>query len=414
MNGVSVALPVHIAGPHFERALASIQDQTHADLDIMVVLNGSDAQTRRRARETGAGDGRIRIIELQHANLAEALNEALRRAHHEFVARMDADDISSVDRIARQSAHMREHPALIGLGTAFARLGTGGEVMEEVRPPTDPRELRWRLLLGNQFCHGSMMLRRSAVLASGAYNPRCRRAQDYELWARLSRTHDLANLPDILYMHRQRDEHATAGQDPDQAKVSTRVLLHYWRNLPSVRTGDAIRSLEPALCSFAEGGPEAGASIREVEGFMREHGPSREALTAWLWARVEHTERLLASTRSARAREVASQIRASGVSSIYLWGAGAHTAWLMAQLEGSEVTPVGIVDDHLAGDVAHGMRILRPDDLRPGDHALISTDLHEDAVWRASARIRERGVRVWRLYAQDHEATGDGTIALAS
>jgi len=183
--GVSVALPVYRAEPgSLGRSVACIRDQTLRELDIAIVLNGSDPATTRLAHDLASQDGRIRVHSLPAPNLAAALNLALREARFDLVARMDADDECPPGRLARQTAFLEANPRI-------AAVGSGVEIRDEsgntsvAHPPTDPAEVRWRLCLGNVLCHGAMMLRRAEVMAVGGYDPRYQYAQDYDLWLRL-------------------------------------------------------------------------------------------------------------------------------------------------------------------------------------------------------------------------------------
>jgi hypothetical protein len=92
-------------------------------------------------------------------------------------------------------------------------------------------------------------------------------------------------------------------------------------------------------------------------------------------------------------------LRAAGAEELWLWGAGSHTAWLLDRREDLGIPIAGIIDDRLAGKHRLGFNIAHPDALAAGQHALISSDAHEDEIWEASATARGRGVNVHRLYA---------------
>jgi hypothetical protein len=108
--------------------------------------------------------------------------------------------------------------------------------------------------------------------------------------------------------------------------------------------------------------------------------------------------------RLARLREVGGALLNEGVERLWLWGAGAHTAWVLDHAPELGVPIAGVVDDALAGRHRHGFRVGEPDELPGGAHALISTDRHEREIWERAAPLRERGVRVWRLYTGDGDA----------
>lgn len=406
MNAVSVAMPVHRAGPHFEAAAASILGQTLRDLELMIVLNGADAGTRARATAIAEADGRVRLLELPDANLAAALNASLGLARHELVARMDSDDVSLPARLERQSERMRAEPSLVALGCAFERMSCTGEVLARVAPPTDARDTRWRLLLENVFAHGSMMLRRSAVLDAGGYDERALRAQDYELWLRLSaKGLALANLPETLYRYRERPGADVSGPwlaGSEQARVASVAMVNAWGALPPDETGALPDRVAEAL-----GGAGSCAEVgRLIEQLMRESGPSREGLIAYLWAHWlggAQRENALLAGRRALAREAGGRLRRAGAQSVWLWGAGAHSAWLLQHRELLNVGIRGLIDDRAPGRLLGGLRAEPPSVAAPGEHVLLSSETFEHAMWQASEPLRARGVRVWRFYTASND-----------
>ena len=400
--GISVALPVSRADPALlARAVRCVQNQSLSDLDITLVLNGSDAPTTSAAKDLAASDRRIRILELPRANLAAALNLALREARHELIARMDADDECPPDRFARQAAYLALNPAVSALGTAYERIGPNGAPLGTVNPPTDPAEIRWRVLVENTFCHGSMMLRRTPVLDSGGYDPACERAQDYDLWIRLSRRHDLANLPEILYRHSARSDSDQPAPSQAQAATAARALLRAWRDLPSAAEA-SLSSLERAIAAAHTGNP---AAVELTRAALNNTAPSPEGLLAWLLTRAGPATQATETCRRARLREVGANIAAAGVEAVWLWGAGRHTDWLLRHRHDLRLSIRGIIDDHRHGDTHLGFNVQPPTALAPGEHALLSSDWHEEALWNSSAPHRARGVHIWRLYADQAAAS---------
>lgn len=394
---VSVALPVHRDDGLLAHAFACITRQKLRDLEILILLNGADGDTTQRAKALAAGDPRARIIELPEPNLAAALNVALEASHAPLVARMDADDRCPPDRLELQAARMRAEPRLAALGCAWEMVDSDQKVLSTVRPPTDPAEARWRLLLGNPFAHGSMMLRREAVLAVGGYDTRCTRAQDFELWLRLSRTAGLAALPQVLYQHRTRSPEDHSGSTTDQAGFAAAALLRAWHSLPS---GDN-QAIAPALAQSLERGNRPGEAAESLEAILRA-APSRDALLSWLytqWANPPAPRRAIEACREARLREVGRELRNAGIDRIWIWGAGSHTRWLLDHAADLAVPIQGIVDDGASSQQRFGLTIQPPQAIAAGQTALLSSDWHEDAMWESSAPHRARGVRIVRFYA---------------
>ncbi|CAM9313989.1 unnamed protein product, partial [Hapterophycus canaliculatus] len=160
--------------------------------------------------------------------LADSLNEGLREAKSDLVARMDADDVCMPGRLRRQMSFMLENPHVAVLGTSVATFSgpSKGEqrqgqqqrqqqqgqrvereagatlrlpasrVQRIARHPTDPELLAWSMLFGCCVAHPSVMLRRDRIVQAGGYDPETEPAEDYDLWLRVEALEpgSLANL----------------------------------------------------------------------------------------------------------------------------------------------------------------------------------------------------------------------------
>ncbi len=393
---VTVLLPAHREGPLLEEAAASIFAQTHQDFALLIILNAVDPPTAEAAERLAARDTRVRIIRRPQGHLAGALNAGIAAAQTEWLVRMDADDTCAPERIECQLEFAAAHPELAAIGSAFITVDGQGRRLAVHRPPVDPREARWRLLISNPFAHGSMLLRRSALIALNGYDESLPRAQDLELWLRLSGR--IAAAPDVLYTHRQRAVDSYSGSD-QQAAVAARLLANAWLELPAAPAHDVIAALQHVMTPVLH---KEGPGIAEVESRLTEQGPTRELIMAWLWAR-EHTPSL---TRRAtdiclgsRIREVLGPKRAAGLTEIKLWGSGAHTGRALPHLHAMGIRVTAIVDDYPQAQPIYGLPIERTDTLAAGDTVLLSSDTFESLMWRRSAPARARGVRVIPLYA---------------
>jgi glycosyltransferase EpsE len=395
--GVTVLLPVWRCEPEvLGRAFGSIAAQSYDELEILVLPNGSDTVTREAAIRLCDGEPRARVIKLERANLAAALNVGLEQARHELVARMDADDVCAPERIGVQVAAMEGRAEVVALGTAYEIVGEDGETVGLVTAPVDPGEARWRLLVSNPFAHGSMMLRRSVVLEAGGYDESFERSQDYELWVRLSVEMGLevCAIPEVLYSLTRTDR--AFGATEAQGAAAARVMARAWGGLGRGALDERV------LASMIERQDVSGA-VSAAAGRLAADGPTVLGVAGWLfgqWANPGSHVKAFDVARGARVREVGRAMRSAGVERVWVWGAGRHTGWLLEHLDDLGVEIGGIVDDALSGQVRFGFVVESPAVLAGGDEVLLSSDWHEDAMWDSSSGARDRGVRVWRVYGE--------------
>ncbi len=226
---VSVLLAVHDGAPWVKDAVASVLAQTLADLELVVVDDGSADATP--ALLAGIADRRLRVERRPRAGLTRALNLALGLARAPIVARLDADDVALPERLARQVAFLDAHPEIGVLGSAAREVNGEGREVRVVRPPEDDAALRRALIRRNPMVHSTVTMRRLAVEGVGGYDARFAVAQDYDLWMRLAAVTRLANLPDALVVRRLLPGRVSVARDADRLRAEARAR---WR---AVRAG---------------------------------------------------------------------------------------------------------------------------------------------------------------------------------
>ncbi len=92
MPKVSVILPCYNVEPYLPRAVESVLSQTHADFELLVVIDGSPDNSRQIAESYAQKDHRIKVFEKQNGGLSDARNYGLERAMGQFIYFMDSDD----------------------------------------------------------------------------------------------------------------------------------------------------------------------------------------------------------------------------------------------------------------------------------------------------------------------------------
>ncbi|MCX6954110.1 MAG: glycosyltransferase [Verrucomicrobia bacterium] len=203
---VSVVLPVYNAAITVARAVESIRAQTWADWELVIVDDGSTDGTREILRGLAEVERRIRLIEREHAGVAEAANAGAAAARGAFIARMDADDVSWPERLARQVEYL-EAPAsrevgVIGCGVEFGgdRVANAGYALhvDWVNSLVTPEEIALNRFVEQPVVNPSVLFRRELVARHGGYRdgdfP-----EDYELWLRwLDAGVRIAKVPEVL------------------------------------------------------------------------------------------------------------------------------------------------------------------------------------------------------------------------
>ena len=226
---VSVLMSVRDGMPWLEGAIASILGQTLADLELIVLDDGSRDGTGRFLGSLQ--DPRLRVRRQSPVGLTASLNRALALARAPLVARLDADDFAVPERLARQVAFLEAHPEVGVLGSAAREVDLEGREVDVIRPPLDDAAIRRTLIRANPFVHSTVVVRRAALDRAGAYDERLAVAQDYDLWMRLAAVTRLANLPDALVTRRLLPNRMSATREGERLRTEVGVR---WR---AVRRG---------------------------------------------------------------------------------------------------------------------------------------------------------------------------------
>jgi glycosyltransferase involved in cell wall biosynthesis len=193
-----------VADEQLRLAVQSCLDQDFEDFELILIVNGVKAREVLSAVATWFGhDQRIRIFCTEVRHLIFSLSLGLHHARGELVARMDSDDLSTPDRLARQVEFMRMHPGVAVLGTAYTLIDSNGVTTKTVHPPALNADIRRAMLWRNPICHPSVMFRRKVVLEVGGYLGGLH-AEDYDLWLRLAAhpAYKFANLAEVCLGYR--------------------------------------------------------------------------------------------------------------------------------------------------------------------------------------------------------------------
>jgi len=236
--------------PQVGEAVQSVLSQTAADLELIVIDDGSSDATPAILRSFR--DPRLRIIRRARGGLTSALNAGLALARAPLLARLDADDIALPRRFEQQLEYLERHPEVGLLGTAARETDAAGQEVAIVRPPTDDALIRRALIRRNPFVHSSIVMRRVAVVQVGGYEEAFPVAQDYDLWMRMSRVTRMANLSDLLVIRRLLPGRVTAARESERFKAEAHIR---WR---AVRSGAyppwcAVWALRPLLAQALPG-----------------------------------------------------------------------------------------------------------------------------------------------------------------
>lgn len=216
---VSVIMSVYNAEKHLRKAIESILNQTFKDFEFIIINDGSTDTSLEIIKSYH--DPRIRLIEQENQGLAKSLNTGIKTSQGEYIARMDADDVSLPERFQLQAEFLDNHLDHGLLGTTFFVLDEESNILTVKPVLLNDIDLRRELLYQTPFAHGSVMIRKNILKKIGPfiYRQEFDNSEDYDLWSRLAQVTKIANLPHILYMWRNNPQGITALKRPRQLRL---------------------------------------------------------------------------------------------------------------------------------------------------------------------------------------------------
>lgn len=193
---------------HVAMAIDSVLEQSLTDFEFIICDDGSTDGTWGVLKQFAAKDSRIQIIRNEvNQKSGYARNRAIELSSGKYIAIMDADDVSHLQRFEKQAAFLDTHSqhGFVGSYGEFFH-DTVGDEKEVYRLPKEP--LAENMLFSLPFIHASCMFRREVLEKIGGYDirPKRYRVEDYDLLLRVYEAgYSGANIPEVLYYIR-RDE----------------------------------------------------------------------------------------------------------------------------------------------------------------------------------------------------------------
>lgn len=275
---LSVLMSVRDAGSFLEPALESVLTQLGPEDEFLIRDDGSTDGSRKLLELAADRDGRVVLTLGEPLGLAASLNRLMAGARGEYLARMDADDISLPGRFEAQMGEL-EQRGLDLLSSAKAHINAAGQLIDEIAgAPQDVESLERGF---NPFTHGSWMMRRNVVEQGMRYDENMPSSQDYDFLLRAQiHGYRLGLSKQISYHLRMHENSVGATRAREQMQQKLIALERYWQSSAStqrhsklavvhVRQGRALHALLHALMGLPSG--HVKSSLRELWWHFRNH-----------------------------------------------------------------------------------------------------------------------------------------------
>ena len=214
-NKIAVILPVYKKDKveYLNKSVQSILYQTFKNIHLFIGVDGPVGDDLQDNLQLLEKQETVSIVWFEeNRGLACVLNDLLDicfKEGYEYIARMDADDISENTRFENQMAFMNNHPEIDVVGGAIKEIDEEGKYRKKtIIYPEGPKECRDFFSKRNPHAHPAVLFRKSFFdkLNGKKYRPEYRQNQDTMLWfdGMMAGTQH-ANIPDVVLNFRMTD-----------------------------------------------------------------------------------------------------------------------------------------------------------------------------------------------------------------
>ncbi len=261
-------MPVYNGEKYLSKAIKSILRQTFANFEFLIILEPSTDRSEQIINSFS--DSRIILIKNEKKmGLSPILNQGLRMAKGEYIARMDCDDISHHDRLLQQVRFMDQHPD-VGICGSWCFYLSKNPKTSQLRywktilldylgfnfstlfcPPSNYEKIRCWMLFMNPIAHPTVIMRNEFLKKFNLhYDTTYRFAEDYEFWTKTVDKFKCSNLKKILLYYRLHSEQFDRIHQQNQDDTSSQIRMNLIQKL-RIEPSQREKQIHDKLCEIS-------------------------------------------------------------------------------------------------------------------------------------------------------------------
>lgn len=222
-------MSVYNGEKYLVEAIESILIQTYKNFEFIIVNDGSKDNSVEIIKNYMKKDNRIVLIDRENKGLPYSLNEGISIAKGQYIARMDADDISLSNRFEKQIKYMEENK--IDVCGSYIKLFGDNTKEQIVKYSIYHDDIKFRLLFMSSLAHPTVIFKKK-VFEKVEYRVDYKVAQDYQLWCDIVNANfKIGNIPEILLNYREHEAQASIEKFKRQHDTAHEISLNYAKSL---------------------------------------------------------------------------------------------------------------------------------------------------------------------------------------
>lgn len=266
---VSIVTPAYNQGEYLAAAMRSVLTQDYANLEYLVIDDGSSDDSLAVAQAVAAEfPGRVTVRTQANAGQAETLNRGWAACGGEILGYLSSDDVLLPGAVSRLVARLQQRPDVSLVYADFWLIDPAGKRLRQVQAPEFDR----CAMLENLVCAPGVgaLFRREVFDATGGWDSRRRQVPDFEFWLRVAERGDFLRVPACLSEYRIHEGSASYRVMPvARAEEIVAVIRGHWDSRPQTSPALARRSVARALSLSGKNHAQSGRPWQSLRNYLR-------------------------------------------------------------------------------------------------------------------------------------------------
>ncbi|MGN7987168.1 glycosyltransferase family 2 protein [Pedobacter sp. 22226] len=242
---ITILVPTYNCGKYIYKCIKSVLSQSYIDYELLIIDDGSTDDTEKIVK--AISDKRITYLKnAKNLGVIATLNKGVQLAKGKYIARMDADDLITGNRLQTQVDFLERNPEFGMVGSWYRVMDESEKVMFEVRNYTNPDFLKLGLVFTNHFAHPAVMMR-TKLAKKLLYDKDFKHCEDHELWTRFAEVKKVTNLP-FFFLHVRSHAKGTCNLNQKDLKISVIKLLSRELNKKGIKHTPEELMLHASIC----------------------------------------------------------------------------------------------------------------------------------------------------------------------
>lgn len=250
---ISVIMGIYNCAKTLQEALDCIVNQSYTNWEVIMCDDCSLDNTVEVAEKyvSAYPEKFVLLRNPQNFGLNYTLNQCLKVATGDYIARMDGDDLCAKERFAKETNALEKNPEISIVSSDmqfFDENGVWGKTYTETFPTKES------FLKGTPFCHAACMVRKEAYMEVNGYsvNKKLLRVEDYHLWIKMyAKGYTGMNIQETLYS--MRDDREAQGRRKFKYRLNEAYVKGYAINALNLKKRNYIWCLRPIIIGLLPG-----------------------------------------------------------------------------------------------------------------------------------------------------------------